>query len=212
MAPRTTTVDTQADLVAALGPRPADGRSIVLVGGADAMAPEALAALPAFFAALAAYLEGTSTAVVDGGTDSGVMRLIGEARAAVGGAFRLIGVVPRGALQRTTRTGAPIRIAPDHPEIVLAPGAKFGDESEWLFRAADHLAAAPAPTLVVNGGRLTFEEAHKRLDAGHRVVAVAGSGRAADDIIGDEALRATGRLRVIGLDATQQELGGALHG
>ena len=36
---------------------------------------------------LAAYLEATGTALVDGGTDSGVMRLIGEARADRGGAL-----------------------------------------------------------------------------------------------------------------------------
>src|SRR4029079_18230952 len=112
---------------------------------------EALAALPGFFAVLAGYLERTSTAVVDGGTDSGVIQLIGRARARAEAAFRLIGVIPRRALERQTPTGEPITIEPDHPEILRAPGSKFGDESVWLFRAADHLARRAAPTLVVNG-------------------------------------------------------------
>jgi hypothetical protein len=212
MVPRVTTVDTVHDLVAALGPKPAGGRAIALVGGADSMAPEALAELRAFFATLAGYLERTSTAVVDGGTDSGVIRLIGRARTAAEASFRLIGVIPRGALDRRTRTGAAITIEPDHPEILLAPGSKFGDESVWLFRAADHLAQTPAPTLVVNGGKLTSEEAHKRLAAGRRVVVVAGSGRAADELAADRALRTSGRLHVVQLNATKRQLRGALHG
>lgn len=212
MVPRVTEVQTRDALIATLGPRPADGRSLVLVGGADAMSPEAAEQLPAFFAVLAGYLERTGTAVVDGGTDSGVIRLIGRARTSACATFRLIGVIPAGALERTTRTGAPITIEPDHPEIVLVPGSRFGDESDWIFEAADHLGVAPAPTLVVNGGRLTFGEAQKRLAAGHRVVVVEGSGRAADELAGDADLRASGRLLAVGLTATEQALAVALHG
>jgi hypothetical protein len=211
MQPWVTTVDSQADLIAKLGPPSPSGRSIVLIGGADAASAEDIERLRAFFATLAGYLEASDTAVIDGGTDSGVMRLIGAARDESGASFRLIGVAPRGALDRTTRDGAPIRLAGSHPEILLAPGSDFGDETDYMFWAADHLAGFPAPTLVVNGGRLTMDEARQRLDAGHRVVAVAGSGRAADELAADERLRASGRLRVVPLSAKGEELAAALE-
>lgn len=210
MHARVTTVDSQDELVAALGPPSGSPRSIVLIGGADAASADELERLGTFFATLVEHLEATGTAVVDGGTDSGVMRLIGAARDERGASFRLIGVTPRGALDRPTRDGAPILLAASHPEILLVPGSQFGDETEFLFGAADYLADGPAPTLVVNGGRLTMDEARQRLDAGHRVVAVSGSGRAADELAADEGLRASGRLRVVALSANDEELASAL--
>ena len=209
MHARVTTVDNQGELVAALGAPSALPRSIVLIGGADAASADDLESLRAFFATLVQHLDATGTAVVDGGTDSGVMRLIGAARDERGASFRLIGVTPRGALDRPTRDGAPIVLSASHPEILLVPGSQFGDETEYLFGAADHLAAGFAPTLVVNGGRLTLDEARLRMDAGHPVVVVAGSGRAADELAADQDLRASGRLRVVPLSANVEELASA---
>jgi len=204
-------VHTPQELLGALGDAPREGRAIALVGGADLLSEDARAALERFFAVLAEHLELTNTAVVDGGTDSGVMQLIGQERASRDASFRLVGVAPRGALDRTTRDGAEIRLAPGHPEIILVPGSRFGDESEWLFAAADYLAGGSAPTIVINGGKLTHEEATSRLATDHIVVVVAGSGRAADELAGDEGLRASRRLRVVPLTADAATLTAALE-
>lgn len=203
-------VTSEADLVDALGPAPADGRALILLGGADATEPERFAALQAFFVTLARHCEQTGTTVVDGGTDSGVMRLIGDARAAIGGTFRLVGVAPAGAFKRPTRAGAAIAPAPHHSVILRVPGSWFGDETRWLFMAADHVGGGSAATIVVNGGRLTLDEAHQRLASGRAVIAVQGSGRAADQLAGDEALRASGRLRVMQLTVDEVGLAEAL--
>ena len=154
-------------------------RAIILVGGADFTEPELLATLRGFIANLASTCDRLGIAVVDGGTDSGVMRLMGEARAGIGATFPLIGVAPGGALDERSGAGHPIDPAMDHTAVLLTPGERFGTEMEWLFAAADQL-GANAPTIVVNGGRLSMEEATLRLERGHRVIAVAGSGRAAD--------------------------------
>jgi len=204
-------VHTPQELLGALGEAPSEGRSIALVGGADLLSDDDRAAIERFFSVLVEHLERTNTAVVDGGTDSGVMQLIGQERASRDASFRLVGVAPRGALDRRTRDGAEIRLAPGHPEIILVPGSQFGDESEWLFAAADYLAGGSAPTIVINGGKLTHEEATGRLAADHLVVAVAGSGRAADELAGDEGLRASGRLRVVPLTADAATLTAALE-
>jgi len=206
-----TEITSTEELIRALGSAPAGSRALALVGGADAMPDAIRTQLDGLFETLVDYLDRTGTAVVDGGTDSGIMRLMGLTRAARRGSFRLIGVLPGKALQRRTSQGAEIRLAPEHPECLLVPGSRFGDESAWLFAAADHLAGGAAPTLVVNGGRLTHEEATARLAAGRTVVTVAGSGRAADALATDPGLRASGRLRVIPLTADAVTLSAALE-
>jgi hypothetical protein len=202
------------DSVDALTAELADGHrpsaAVALIGGADHLAAADQAAMNRLFEMLVGYLDRTDTAVVDGGTDSGVMRLIGHEREARQAGFRLVGVAPAGALERRTRDGAEIRLAPGHPEIFLVPGSQFGEETEWLFAAADDLAGGAAPTIVVNGGRLTHEEAMLRLAEGRLVVTVEGSGRAADELAADEGLRASGRLRVIPLSADDATLRAAL--
>ncbi|MEO8273753.1 MAG: hypothetical protein ABI620_06780 [Chloroflexota bacterium] len=226
-------VASETDLVDALGPAPVGGKALILIGGADGTEPERAAALLGFFSGVARYCDRTGTAVVDGGTDSGVMRLMGEARAAAArartaaddaraaaagratlqtgaGAFRLIGVAPAGAFERPSKSGDAITLARHHSLILRVPGAWFGDETRWLFAAADHLGGGSAATIVVNGGALTLDEAHQRLASGHTVIAVEGSGRAADALAGDAALRSSGRLRVMPLTADAETLAEAL--
>lgn len=211
------TIDSEADLEAALASLSATGhgtaRALILVGGATFADsdPDRTAGIRAFLGALAAACEQTGTAIVDGGTDAGVMRWIAEARAAIGGAFPLVGVAPRGAFERNTRTGEPIAPAVDHSLILLAPGSRFGDESAWLFATADRLSGGSAPAVVVNGGRLALHEARERLAGGHVVLAVEGSGRAADELASDEDLRASGRLRVIPLASDTTSLAAVLE-
>ena len=98
-------------MLGALDRWPADGRAILLAGGADLTEPEWRSVLVELFVQLAAYCEETATAVLDGGTDTGVMRLIAEARSAADATFPLIGVAPSGAMGRPTRTGGSIKPA-----------------------------------------------------------------------------------------------------
>jgi hypothetical protein len=211
MAESVVVVTSIGELTAALGQAPDRDRAVVLIGGADFTEVALEAALRGFFTNLAAYLEATGTALIDGGTDSGVMRLIAGARQAIGGTFRLIGIAPTLAFSRPTRTGAPIEIAQDHELVVLVPGSRFGEETPWLFAAADHLGGGAASTLLVNGGDLALDEARVRIAAGHRVIAVEGSGRAADTLASDAGLHASGRLRVIPLTADQAAIAAALE-
>src|SRR5215207_1178013 len=72
-------------------PRPV----LVVVGGAGGLGEADVAPLQSLFAdGLAPLAERCGAAVIDGGTDAGVMSLIGQARAEIGGSFPLIGVAP----------------------------------------------------------------------------------------------------------------------
>jgi hypothetical protein len=94
-------VDREAELSAALHEldfhRPS--RTLVLVGGAGGLGRAELDRLrPLFIEVLAPLAATLGAAVVDGGTDAGVMRLMGQARAQTNATFALVGVVAIGTV------------------------------------------------------------------------------------------------------------------
>lgn len=182
-------VDEPEDLPAALAaggladPLPV----VVLVGGAGGLSVDERARLTPLFAhGLVPAVERSSAAVVDGGTDSGVMRLLGDARASGRAGFPLVGVVaeetvrlPDGGAARDDAAD----LEPHHTLFVVVPGVDWGAEAPWIQRTATHLArTAPSVTVLVNGGDIAYVDAALSLEAGRRVLVIAGSGRSADQI------------------------------
>ncbi len=158
--------------------------TLVLVGAAERLTPPDLERLDPVLDELAAAVERVGAAVVDGGTDAGVMRLIGRARAR-GRDFPLLGVVvaalagePGAALEAGQAS-----LEPNHSHVLLVPGGVWGDEVPWLARVAGLLAGgAPSATVLVNGGEIAYADAAASIAEGRRVLAVAGSGGAADAV------------------------------
>ena len=176
--------DDLPQALATLGLVPAAG-AIVLVGGAGGMSAEEVRRLePLFRAAVAPAAARAGAVVVDGGTDAGIMRLIGEARAATGASFPLLGVVAAALFEGdgTSRQDDDRHAEPHHTHFVLVPGSKWGDESVWLARVATVLASDASVTLLVNGGEIAWEDVARSVAAGRRVIAVDGSGRTADEL------------------------------
>jgi hypothetical protein len=160
-------------------PRP----TIVLIGGAGKLSAAAAARIAPFVrGALVPVVERMGGAVVDGGTDAGIMRLIGRARRAADADFPLVGVVAEGTIGwAAERRSGVARLEPNHSVTFVVPGANWGDESPWLLQVASALAGDRRPvTVVVNGGAITLDEALQSAARGFPVVAVAGSGRTAD--------------------------------
>ena len=163
---------------------------LACVGGAAGIADEEMATLAELLTAhVIPLVDKTSVTVVDGGTDSGVMRLIGQARAATNGSFQLVGVAAAGTVRVPDAQKPPsndaAEIEPNHTHIVLVPGDSWGDETPWLSAVAATIAAdMPSATLVVNGGAITLDDALASLRARRPVIVLAGSGRAADEIAG----------------------------
>jgi len=165
---------------------------LVLVGGADGLGAADVETLEGLFAdVLAPLVASVGAVVVDGATDTGVMRLMGRARAAGSHTFPLVGVVP-GAL-------ADWGLEPNHSHVVLVPGREWGDETPWISSLAGALAGARgSATLLVNGGEISWADAEASVARGRPVVAVAGSGRTADAIAAGADERAA-RLATSGL-------------
>jgi hypothetical protein len=168
---------------------------------------------PLFAGVLAPLVEALGACVVDGGTDAGVMRLMGEAYAEIGAGFPLIGVASAGTVALPNN----IPPRPDaaaleahHGHFVLTPGEDWGDEAPWLARVASVLAeGVPSVTVLVNGGRVAMEDVLLSVRGRRPVIVVAGSGRLADVLARDSRantlkssareLGATGLLQVADL-------------
>lgn len=195
---------------------------LVIVGGASQISDADFIRIQSLFVqVLAPIAETLGACVVDGGTDAGVMRLMGYARNQIKAQFPLIGVAPIGKViipeQTTTPSDDACPLQSDHTHFVLVPGDNWGDESSWIADVATVLAGEyPSVTVLINGGEITFTDALNSVSAGRLVIAVAGSGRTADKLasaliggVTDERaikLAASGKLQTIKLDAEHEEL------
>ena len=153
-------------------PRPV----VVLVGGADGLGDARLARLrPLFEEGLAPLADSLGACVIDGGTDAGVMAMVGHARAKLGASFPLVGVAASGTVEPADGTGRQTgtsSLEPNHTHLVLVPGTRWGAESPWLAEVATWLAGDdPSVTVVVNGGEVTLDDAARSVDAGRPGVA-----------------------------------------
>jgi hypothetical protein len=158
---------------------------LVLVGGAGGMSGERMSALAGAVGQIIQALGAWGAAVVDGGTDSGIMRVIGQAHDTAGASFPLVGVAAEGTVILPGRPPAPdaAPLDPHHTQVILVPGDTWGDESPWLSRVAAAIAGGrPSATLVVNGGEITYGDIEHSIEAGRPVIILAGTGRTADAI------------------------------
>lgn len=189
--PRAVRVEDSRDLGAALsvlGVR--CGRPVLVsVGGAAGMAEDHVGTVAALVREwLVPVIERLGAAVIDGGTNVGVMRVLGEARVALDARFPLIGVAAAGTITAPVGDGSNPDAAeadPNHTHLVLVPGVSWGDESSWLPVVAAAVAeGSRSVTLVINGGDITYDDVARSIEAGRPVIVVAGAGRTADALAG----------------------------
>ncbi len=180
--------DTSTQALAIMGltaTRPA----LVIIGGASLMSPESLEQLQTVFDKVFAPLaKNLGLTVLDGGTDAGVIHMMGKARQRVGGGFRLIGVVPQGKARLPgphppTADDARQDLEPNHTNFFLIPGDHWGSESPWLAEFASQISAQqPSLTILINGGKVAFTDLQENLATGRPAMILSGSGRLADTI------------------------------
>ena len=195
-------------------PRPV----VVVVGGAAGLDDGEIAGLELLAAGIVRASAACGAAIVDGGTDAGVMRLVGLAGAAAGTPVPLVGVVVRAlaGLPDRPAVGSMAALEPRHTHFVLVPGSSWGDEAPWIARVAGEIAAGrPSVTVLVNGGEIAWTDVAESLRAGRPVLAVAGTGRTADALAAAvagrpadaraAALVRAGRIEAIGPGAGAEE-------
>ena len=166
-------------------PRP----TVVVVGGAAGLEEALMDGLrPVFAVGVAPVMEKYRAVGVDGGTQSGVMRLFGEGRAATQATFPLVGVAASGLVklpQEQAFRQAETVLEPNHTHFVIVPGNEWGAEAPWIAWTATVLAgAAPSITVLANGGQIAYSDVQRSVATGRPVVVIADSGRTADVFVG----------------------------
>jgi hypothetical protein len=124
--------------------------------------------------------------VIDGGTQSGVMAMMGEALARDGRVSQLLGIAPAGKVtypghqsDANIVDGAPLE--PNHSHFVLVESDEWGGETGTMFKLARALNVAVA-TLLINGGQIAESEALRSVRNGWPLLVIEGSGRFADQL------------------------------
>lgn len=194
------------------------GGVIVVHGGAGAMEQAELDAVRAFVdAALIPLAERHRLLVIDGATDAGVAQILGEARAAAGATFPLVGVAPYRFVRfpgHQAHDADAVTLSPAHTHFVFVDGESFGVESDLLvsfLRATDR----PGLALIINGGSIVLQEVIAEARQGNAVVVVRGSGRMADrlaDIKSEERASLPPEARLFVVDIDRPEAFRALAG
>jgi hypothetical protein len=172
---------------------------IVVCGGANRLrAPHLAVAETVLGPAVAQAARVTGAALVDGGTDAGVMAVVGAASDRLGSSKAvLVGVAPRRRVRMPEDEEcdrAPLE--PHHSHFLLADSDEWGGERKLLFRVAAGI-AGPCRVVVVlaGGGPQARQETLEAVRRGWPVVILRGSGGLADELV-DEGSVALGQPRL----------------
>ncbi len=161
---------------------------IMLAGGAEYMKDDRLHAnlVSLFTLGLASFATAHSALVIDGGTQSGVMELMGQGAAAHNYAFPLLGVAPSGLVcypgeaDIIENSGF---LDPDHSHFVLVQAEQWGEETATMYELAQVFSEGRSSVaILVNGGAIAIQEALYNVRQGRPLLVLEGSGRAADEI------------------------------
>lgn len=170
------------------------GAVLLISGGADTLDEAAAPRLEQLFSrGIARAALQAEAAIIDGGTHSGVMRLMGEGVADRGRGTVLLGVAPKGKVTypggseaSSIEDGAPLDS--NHSHFVLVESDAWGSEVETMFALAEALAQkeedATVPTfmLLVGGGEGARDEALRCVRYGWPLLVLEDSGGTADEI------------------------------
>ena len=154
--------------------------AIVLVGGAGGIEAEDEFPMKKAINIVARLAEETQSAIVDGGTQAGIMMEIGEQRKNNNFTFPLIGVV----FDSLIITEPPKSILDsNHTHFFLIPGSDWGDESGWIAKIATAIAGdEKSITVLVNGGNISRTDVEYGLLENRPAYIMRGTGRLADEI------------------------------
>lgn len=168
-------------------PQPAP--AIFLTGGAGSMSPEDIERTREIIDMLAHFAVEHKAVIIDGGTNSGIMQMMGAARGKYNLTFPLIGIAP---LKKVTFPGYTnpeyeAELDKNHTHFILIDAESWGDESEMILGLTGVISGSgklPALGILINGGMIARQEVYLAATKEFRmpIVILEGSGRAADEI------------------------------
>jgi len=173
-------------IVKALGlPQP---RALIMVfGGAKGLDDSRKARLAELFVdAIAPAAAESGALIMDGGTQSGVMAMMGEAVARDGRRSQLLGIAPEGKIAHLEISGASAvsdgtSLEPNHSHFVLVESNEWGGETAKMLELARAF-NAPIVAILANGGAIAADESLQSVRNGWQLIVIEGSGRFADEL------------------------------
>lgn len=176
------------DLVRALGiPQPK--ALIMIAGGAARMDERDHPNLMRLFTDGIAHTAATHNAlVIDGGTQSGVMELMGQGIAKQQQRTVLLGISPAGNVtypgKKRQRVGSEeVPLDPNHSHFVLVETNEWGGETETMYELAKVFSeGCPSVAILINGGAIAKNEVLYNVRQRRPIIVIEGSGRFADEI------------------------------
>ena len=162
---------------------------IMLVGGAAGLDKSLKLHLVQLFSrGISHAVADRNALIIDGGTQAGVMAMMGQGVADRGRNCILLGVVPAG---KVTYPGGPTEgciddgapLDPNHSHFVLVESNEWGGETETMYELAEELSKEiPVLTVLVNGGKVATREILQSVRHGWAIIVIEGTGRLADEI------------------------------
>ena len=124
--------------------------------------------------------------IIDGGTQSGVMAMLGKAVAQSHTTVQLLGIAPEGKITNPEIAGASkipegASLEPNHSHFVLVKSNEWGGETTTMLELARAFKAQTV-AILVNGGAIAGDEALQSVHNGWPLLVVEGSGRFADEV------------------------------
>ena len=161
---------------------------LLVIGGAESLDPTVERRLERLFerGVVRAAAE-TGSTVMDGGTVSGVMAVLGRAVAASDASATYLGVAPAGKVtfegDEHHRSAGTTKLEPNHTNFILANSDEWGGETSLLFEVLDELSTArPAVAVLAGGGSNTIDEVRLAIERRMRIVVIEGTGGLADQL------------------------------
>ena len=182
-APRDASAKAILDALEITSPRAV----ILLFGGAAGLDDSRKAHLATLFAdGVAPVAAELGALIIDGGTQSGVMAMMGEAVARHPGTCQLLGIAPKGKIAHPEIAGASAisdgaALEPHHSHFVLVESTEWGGETGKMLELARAF-NAPIVAILVNGGAIAADEALQSVRNGWPLLVIEGSGRFADEL------------------------------
>jgi hypothetical protein len=223
-APRDASAKAILDALQIASPRAV----ILLFGGAAGLDDSRKAHLETLFAeGVAPVASDLSALIVDGGTQSGVMAIMGEAVAKSHSTVQLLGIAPRGKITNPEITGASkisegAALEPNHSQFVLVDSNEWGGETTTMLELARAF-NAPIVAILVNGGAIAGDEALQSVRNGWQLLVFEGSGRFADELsaairdgqvaksVEASEIARSGRVTLFHVDDAPEKLRNELH-
>jgi hypothetical protein len=176
------------DLMRALGiPQPKV--LIMIAGGAARMDERDHPNLMRLFTDSIAQIASTHNAlVIDGGTQSGVMELMGQGIAKQQQRPVLLGISPAGSVtfpgKKRQKVGSEeVPLDPNHSHFVLVETNEWGGETETMYELAKVFSeSCPSVAILIDGGAIAKNEVLYNVRQKRPIIVIEGSGRFADEI------------------------------